>query len=96
MAFICFGMLLAPERLTDTLAILPDDRQRGLREYLAQTSGWSAVERGRQLGALWRTDIMEAARRCGQGGHMHGKSLPAPFERWLYSRTWESDGSENY
>jgi len=96
MAFVCLAMLLAPQRLSEVLAILPDCRQRSLRECLAQTSGWSAAVRGRHVKALWRTDIMETARRCGQDGHMHGQRWPVPLERWLYSRTWESDGSQNY
>jgi len=96
MAFTCLGMLLAPRRLTDVLALLPDDRRQSICECMAETSGWSAAERGRQLKALWRTDNMEAARRCGQDGHIQGNSLPAPLERWFYSEAWESDGSQDY
>ncbi len=93
MAFICLGMLFAPRRLTDILALLPDDRRQSLCECMTGTSGCSAAERSGQLAALWRTDILEAARRCGQDGHMQGKSLPASLERWFYSQAWESDGS---
>jgi hypothetical protein len=95
-AFSCVGLLFRRERLEEILNVLPEGRQREIRECLAEISGRSAVELGKQLKALRHADMMEAARRCGSDGHAYLEPLPPPLERWLHGRAWESNGREDY
>jgi hypothetical protein len=95
-AFCCVGLLLRQEGLEAILNILPENRQREIRQCLAEMSGWSAAELGKQLETLRHGDREEAIRRCGAAGQGLLQSLPVPLARWLYARALESNGREDY
>jgi hypothetical protein len=95
-AFCCVGLLLRRDRLEEILNILPEGRQREIRECLSEISGWPPEELVTQLRTLRHEDTVEAIRRCGPAGQVHLESLSAPLERWLYTRAWESNGREDY
>jgi hypothetical protein len=95
-AFCCAGLLLRREGLEEILKVLPEVRQRELRQCLAEISDWSVEELGKQLKTLRHGDMVEAIRRCGPAGDLHLESLPVPLQRILYARAWESNGRENH
>jgi hypothetical protein len=96
LAFCCVGLLFRRERLKEILNVLPKGRQQEINQCLAEISGWSVAELGKQLRTLRHADVMEATRRCGPAGHVHLELLPVPLERWLHARAWESNGREDY
>jgi hypothetical protein len=95
-AFCCVALLFRREQLNEILNILPEGRRRQIHERLTEISGWPVVELRKQITALRRADMMEAARRCGSAGDALLEPLPVPLERWLNARAWEFNGREDH
>jgi hypothetical protein len=96
LAVCCFLSLCRPAQTEPILNVLPEAKQRAMRELLAQVSGLPQTELAGRLGKLRQKEFAEAIGRRGVTENESWESMLPPLLRWLCACELEANGRKDH